>query len=103
MRVRNSPLYCVMDDNSKEPLNNLGKAELKGDIKSGDLLYVKDSFRWGKNSDYAVFLHFFYVIENYVFYNIKPSGGSHCGGNEDVAIATRHRQRISQARFFFEK
>jgi hypothetical protein len=44
-----------MDDNSNKPLKYLGKAELKEDIKSGDLLYVKDSFRWGKNSDYAVF------------------------------------------------
>ena len=29
--------------------------------------------------------------------------GSHCGGAENVAIATRRRRRMSQATFFIQK
>ena len=31
----------------------------------------------------------FYTIGNFISYRIKTSGGSHCGGKEDVAYATR--------------
>ena len=43
---------------------------------------------------------FFYTIGNFISYRIKTSGGSHCGGKEDVAYATRRRRRIPQAGFF---
>ena len=40
-------------------------------------------------------------LPNFISYRIKTSGGSHCGGKEDVAFATRRRRRIPQAGFFF--
>ena len=43
----------------------------------------------------------FYTIGKFLSYRIKTSGGSHCGGMEDVACATRRRRRIPQAEFFF--
>ena len=43
----------------------------------------------------------FYTMGNFIFYRMKTSGGSHCGGMEDVAYATRRRRRIPQAGFFF--
>ena len=46
-------------------------------------------------------LDIFYTIGNFISYRIKTSGGSHCGGKEDVAYATRRRRRIPQAGFFF--
>ena len=43
---------------------------------------------------------FFYRIGN-SSYSIKNAPrGSHCGGMEDVAIATRRRRRVSQAKLF---
>ena len=34
-------------------------------------------------------MRLFYTIGNFISYRIKTSGGSHCGGMEDVACATR--------------
>ncbi|HJC56014.1 MAG TPA: hypothetical protein H9700_01430 [Candidatus Eisenbergiella intestinipullorum] len=54
-----------------------------------------------RNPDRAVPL--FYTIGNSISYRIKTSGGSHCGGKEDVAYAPRRWRRIPQAGFFFIK
>ena len=35
------------------------------------------------------YIRIFYTIGNFISYRIKTSGGSHCGGKEDVAYATR--------------
>ncbi|HJB90756.1 MAG TPA: hypothetical protein H9763_04725, partial [Candidatus Eisenbergiella merdigallinarum] len=40
------------------------------------------------------------TIGKFLSYRIKTSGGSHCGGKEYVACATRRRRRIPQAGFF---
>lgn len=41
----------------------VGKAESKDEIKSGDLLYMDETFRWGKVSGYAGFLSPFFVSQ----------------------------------------
>ena len=55
MRIQDSPLYCVMDDRPESHPGKPGKAGQEDEIKSGDLLYIEDSFRWGKGSVYAAF------------------------------------------------
>ena len=47
MRIRNSPLYCVMDSVPGMPPVR-GKAETLGEIESGDLLYIEMIFSVGK-------------------------------------------------------
>ena len=44
---------------------------------------------------------FFHTMGNFISYRMKTSGGSHCGGMEDVAYAPRRRRRIPQAGFLF--
>ena len=55
----------------------------------------------GSMNVWAAVWGIFYTIGNFISYRIKTSGGSHCGGKEDVAFATRRRRRIPQAGFFF--
>ena len=46
---------------------------------------------------------FFYLLGNFVeivLVSKNAPRGSHCGGAENVAIATRRRRRMSQATFF---
>ena len=43
----------------------------------------------------------FRTIGNFVSYRTKVSDGSHCGGKEIVADATRRRRRISQSEILF--
>ena len=44
----------------------------------------------------------FRTIGNFVSYRTKVSDGSHCGGKEIVADATRRRRRISQSEILFK-
>ena len=46
---------------SHKPPGQPGKAGLEDEIKSGDLLYIGDSFRWGKGSVYAAFFLPFFI------------------------------------------
>ena len=41
------------------------------------------------SSEYRRRWGLFYTIGNFISYRIKTSGGSHCGGKEDVAYTTR--------------
>ena len=43
----------------------------------------------GSMTAWAAVRGIFYTIGNFISYRIKTSGGSHCGGKEDVAYATR--------------
>ena len=47
----------------------------------------------------------FYLLGNFVeivLVSKNAPRGSHCGGAENVAIATRRRRRMSQATFFIQ-
>ena len=46
---------------SHKPPGQPGKAGLEDEIESGDLLYIEDSFRWGKGSIYAAFSLPFFI------------------------------------------
>lgn len=44
------------------------------EIESGDLLYRNDSFRWGKNSNYAVFFCRFFITNEFPFMECESIG-----------------------------
>ena len=66
-----------------------------------ELLFLKKNSPTQQDAGNRMDFGIFCTIGKFVSYRMKTSGGSHCGGKEDVAYATHRSRRIPQEGFFF--